>query len=455
MERQISIVEYFYDEDGEESKGSRCGYCKSSGTSISQGMWGHQVSCQDYQDLIDRGWRRSGKYLYKANMKKTCCPLYTIRCDAMEFKPSKSHKKLMKKVAKFLNDTPTGTTEQTQETRKEKHTPESLQVTKEVEKEKSQLQTENKSVGADPNKPKCRKAKEIRSERKRQKLAAKGIEMSEQPKQTKEQEGKTLEELIAAQLPTDQSTRKLEVKLVKVDMNDDEFRTTLKESHRVFRKYQMNIHHDEPSDCGFEKYKRFLVDSPLVFEKNSSAPTTGWGSFHEQFFLDGKLIAVGVLDILPYCISSVYFYYDTDYSFLSLGVYSALRELHLTKELNKSSSDLKYYYSGFYVHSCPKMNYKGQYSPSYLACPETYSWIPIEKCTPKLDVEKYSRLDETDKEDAVVDINTARVLVSQAGFMSYVTYKSRFKSKNDEDEVKQYAQLVGPLVAPRMALYRH
>ena len=40
MERQISIVEYFYDEDGEESKGRRCGYCKSSGTSISQGgLW--------------------------------------------------------------------------------------------------------------------------------------------------------------------------------------------------------------------------------------------------------------------------------------------------------------------------------------------------------------------------------------------------------------------------------
>ena len=41
--------------------------------------------------------------------------------------------------------------------------------------------------------------------------------------------------------------------------------------------------------------------------------------------MDGKLIAVGVLDILPHCISSVYFYYDTDYSCLSLGKYSALR----------------------------------------------------------------------------------------------------------------------------------
>ena len=42
-------------------------------------------------------------------------------------------------------------------------------------------------------------------------------------------------------------------------------------------------------------------------------------------FVADKLIAVGVLDILPRCVSSVYFFYDPDYSFLSLGVYSALR----------------------------------------------------------------------------------------------------------------------------------
>lgn len=41
--------------------------------------------------------------------------------------------------------------------------------------------------------------------------------------------------------------------------------------------------------------------------------------------MTGKLIAVGVIDILPRCVSSVYLFYDPDYSFLSLGVYSALR----------------------------------------------------------------------------------------------------------------------------------
>lgn len=29
---------------------------------------------------------------------------------------------------------------------------------------------------------------------------------------------------------------------------------------------------------------------------------------------------------------------------------------------------------GFYIHSCPKMRYKGKLSGSYLLCPETYTW---------------------------------------------------------------------------------
>ncbi|KAH0623690.1 hypothetical protein JD844_006741 [Phrynosoma platyrhinos] len=66
------------------------------------GMWAHSLTVQDYQDLIDRGWRRSGKYVYKPTMNQTCCPQYTIRCRALHFQPSKSHKKVLKKMLKFL-----------------------------------------------------------------------------------------------------------------------------------------------------------------------------------------------------------------------------------------------------------------------------------------------------------------------------------------------------------------
>lgn len=42
-------------------------------------MWGHLLTPSNYQNLIDRGWRRSGKYVYKPILNRTCCPAYTIR----------------------------------------------------------------------------------------------------------------------------------------------------------------------------------------------------------------------------------------------------------------------------------------------------------------------------------------------------------------------------------------
>jgi len=86
---------------------------------------------------------------------------------------------------------------------------------------------------------------------------------------------------------------------------------------------------------------------------------------------------------------------------------SSLREVYLTRQLNKVASNLKYYYMGFYIHTCPKMRYKARMQPSKLLCPETYVWCDIEPCLVKLNKEKYSRLnDEIDAidENGVVDI---------------------------------------------------
>ncbi len=37
------------------------------------------------------------------------------------------------------------------------------------------------------------------------------------------------------------------------------------------------------------------------------------GCYHMKYYLDKKLIAVGVVDILPHGLSSVYFYYAPEY----------------------------------------------------------------------------------------------------------------------------------------------
>ncbi|KXJ06429.1 Arginyl-tRNA--protein transferase 1, partial [Exaiptasia diaphana] len=52
----------------------------------------------------------------------------------------------------------------------------------------------------------------------------------------------------------------------------------------------------------------------------------------------------------------------------------------------------------------------GNYYPSYLVCPVTYNWVPIEDCTPRLDVNKYSRLDDNSPVPASTDINKVMVL---------------------------------------------
>ena len=42
------------------------GYCKpNTKTSVSYGLLAKRLTCADYQELIDRGWRRSGTFVYK------------------------------------------------------------------------------------------------------------------------------------------------------------------------------------------------------------------------------------------------------------------------------------------------------------------------------------------------------------------------------------------------------
>lgn len=160
--------------------------------------------------------------------------------------------------------------------------------------------------------------------------------------------------------------------------------------------------------------------------KNNESPSTGYGSFHQQYYLDDKLIAVGVIDILPECISSVYFYYDPDYSFLSLGTYASLREIALARELSKHCPQLHNYYLGFYIPTCPKMRYKANVRPSYLLCPEVYTWHLLDaRLSAEVDAEKYKRMNtEQDDIDKVTkdDLTNCLVLVNRTA-MKYGDFK--------------------------------
>lgn len=96
----IDTAGYWYG----EGEGHRCGYCKNETTNISTGLYLSFISPLRYNALIDRGWRRSGMYLYKPSMEKTCCPQYTIRCNALDFRISRSQKKVLRNFSEFLQN---------------------------------------------------------------------------------------------------------------------------------------------------------------------------------------------------------------------------------------------------------------------------------------------------------------------------------------------------------------
>ena len=68
---------------------------------------------------------------------------------------------------------------------------------------------------------------------------------------------KTLEEFLDHQCHTNLLT----FKLVKTD--SPEFQETVEESHRLYVSYQTKIHQDKADKCTMDRFKGFLVESPL------------------------------------------------------------------------------------------------------------------------------------------------------------------------------------------------
>jgi len=180
-----------------------------------------------------------------------------------------------------------------------------------------------------------------------------------------------------------------------VTVENSEFR---REDFELWQRYQAKIHNDPPPKLKKSSYVNFLCDTPLVSDDKT------YGSKHFRYFLDDKLVAVGVCDVLPTALSSVYFYHDPDLMKLELGKLSALYEIDfVSKNRNTakySLGDFKYYYMGYYIHDCQKMRYKGEYKPSELRCPTTGKWVSLDdrKTLEKLDAHSFKIVSDVDEE---------------------------------------------------------
>ena len=324
-----------------------------------------------------------------------------------------------------------------------------------------------KGAGPDPSKPPCRKAKDVRRERRLLKQSRTG--QTSLGKSTEEVSSKrsveslphvpkTLEELLQFPSLDKNPVHTLEIRLIQSHPQSQEFRQTLPDSYQVYKKYQINIHKDKPGDINMKQYTDFLVNSPLIPETGPSEwARIGFGSYHQQYYLDGRLIMVGVVDILRNCISSKYLYYDTEYEFLNMGVVSALNEIKLVRQLHQWHPSCRYYCMGYYNNTCQKMSYKGQYTPSSLLCTATNTYVPIEKCLPKLDIIKYTKLADDEEPDETVknpiqSYVDSTVLAIGRPLQAIGYNEFKMATHTEVPAVSEYASLVGPVVAKRAFL---
>ncbi|OAF59544.1 Arginyl-tRNA--protein transferase 1 [Pseudogymnoascus destructans] len=293
-----------------------CGYCKSKAERRSSGRGSsgspsYYASSKHliprfYEDLICRGWRRSGTLLYKPDLRNACCPHYTLRLDAPEFRATKDQRQAQNRFNHYI-------------------------LGDEYIKETARLHPKSKAEAA-------------------------------RYKQTFDLRERVHEsELSSLQGPTKPAHD------FTVTLEPDTF---TEEKYLLYENYQRIVHKEGPDDIARHGFRNFLCSSKI---KRSTETVDGkekkLGSYHQCYRLDGRLVAIGVLDLLPNAVSAVYFMYHEDLHTWSPGKLSALRETALAIE-----QGCRWYMMGFYIHGCTKMKYKADYHPQYILDPEKYTW---------------------------------------------------------------------------------
>lgn len=250
--------------------------------------------------------------LYRPNQRKACCPHYTLRLDSTEFKPSKDQRQAVNRFNRFI-------------------------------------------LGDEYVKEAARRYPLTREHARKRDSTFDLVERAREAE---------IEKLKTPPQPAH---------VFKVTLESDDF---TEEKYAVFENYQRVVHGEGPASISSRGFKRFLCDSPVRpgTYTGSDGLARQVGSFHQCYRLDGKLVAVGVLDLLPHAVSAVYFMYHESIQKHQPGKLGALREIALAME-----GGYRYWYPGYYIHSCPKMKYKIDYSPQYVLDPETLDWNLLDK----------------------------------------------------------------------------
>lgn len=114
-----------------------------------------------------------------------------------------------------------------------------------------------------------------------------------------------------------------------------------------------NLYHQHQHQLkGWDAHQVDAGEYNMLFGEASS-----FGEEHRYF--DGeKLVGISYVDRLPNTLSAVYFFYHPEWAALSPGTFSVLHEIEYARQVG-----IEHYHLGYYVPSCPSMQYKKRFGP--------------------------------------------------------------------------------------------
>ena len=138
------------------------------------------------------------------------------------------------------------------------------------------------------------------------------------------------------------------------------------------------VKHEKPLKSMFS-YCEHVVNSPI---QPQTIDGIDYGTFHQLYRLDGKLVAIGIIDVVPKGVVSIYMWYDLTKSVakFSFGVYSALKEIELACDYHKRNPNMRHYYMQGWSALNKKLAYKSNYTPGSFYCPTVVDdWVEGEE----------------------------------------------------------------------------
>lgn len=115
-----------------------------------------------------------------------------------------------------------------------------------------------------------------------------------------------------------------------------------------------NAWHDERTD-----HRGWRQDHTTHEQYAESFLAGRWESAYEMLYYDGaELVGVGLVDVIPDGLSSIYFYYHPRWLPNGPGTYSALREIEFCRQTGR-----RWCYLGYWIAECQSMAYKNRFRP--------------------------------------------------------------------------------------------